>query len=197
MSEIQKFRQLADLTVFYGCADAADPVAALKKALYRAAPCGVWVEPFPPGSVQVGSRKETWTATIRRSIIGSVCVRVRKKGQKSILPADAPRHVREYLLLDPDARVPLTWEEILALTPNDTTLSVRLRRGDAAVIVTFVVQAPTLKRHAGGIRLGAIVEGEPLPQTLYYPFTEIQLGAALIDLDTAVDDIITYGDCEE
>jgi len=199
MSEIQKFTQLSDLTVFYGCADATDPATALKKALYRATSSGAWVEIIPPGSVRVGSRSETWTATIRRSITGAVCVRVRKKGQKSILPTDAPQYVRDYLLLDPDARMTLTWAEIVALTANDTILSVWWPERGAVVCVTFVVQAPILKPHAGGITIGAIVEGrdvEPPPQTLYYPFTEVNLGVALIDLDSAVNDIITYGDCE-
>ena len=85
----------------------------------------------------------------------------------------------------------VSWAEITALTDMPAVVSSWWKKDET--VITFKVQAPILKPHAGGITIGSIVEGsdaEPIPKTLYYPFTEAVLQSAIARVENAVNDII-------
>lgn len=178
------FRDITDLLAHLGCADLND----LQRRVYKTTECGAWVALEAPGRDKCGMRAQTWAARINNGILGPRVVSVRRKGRRAIDPTTAPAYVRDFLLMNPDNRMRLDWSD-LPDRPTDYILSVTTA-GSIQRIVTFKVDAPIERPHAGGVRLGSIVEGsdaEVAPVLLRFPFTPDQWEAAIEAIEDEAD----------
>jgi hypothetical protein len=159
----------------------------LSRRVYKSTDCGAWAALIPPGESPVGTRSEEWTAHVTNSILGPRVRSVRKKGCATVPANDAPAHVRGYLLLTKANQIEgMTWAEVEALDADDI---VRVTRGKG-LKVTFRMEAPVMKPHAGGVRLGSIVEGsdaEVMPEELMFPFSEADLEQAIENIEAEAD----------
>jgi hypothetical protein len=89
---------------------------------------------------------QTWSALLSRGISGIYVGSVRRRGGARVPASAAPRHVREYLLLDKDPnKSALTPEEFDGLKAGDDILKVD-RVSELQTRVTFRVSAPKRTR---------------------------------------------------
>lgn len=179
------FYNIADLLAHLNCADA----SALERRVYKSTECGAWVAIEAPGKDKCGMRAQTWSARINNGIAGPRVLSVRRKGRRAIDPTTAPGYVRDFLLMNPDRRMRLDWGELPTAGNGREILSTRTA-GATQRVVTFKVDAPIERPHAGGVRLGSIVEGsdaEVAPVLLRFPFTLDQWEAAIEAIEDEAD----------
>lgn len=173
----------------------------LDRAIYKNTECGAWAKLVAPGTRKVGTRVETWTAKIRMSIAGAMCVSVRKKGGKSMPSTDAPRYVQEFLLLDstlPEGHQKglsqlmhsVTFEQLRDMPVDGDRIVKNTQSGPLTLFITFQVDAPVMKAHLGGVVFGSIVEGsdaEVWPEELLFPFSADALDRAIENIEEEAD----------
>ncbi len=190
-------RNLSDLLHVFGERFSGDPQVdgrALSRRLFKSTACGAWAHLVEPGKYQAGKRIETWTARVNSSIVGPLCVHVRKKGRRKVDSLKAPEHVRDYLLLggaNPRVLQDVTWKELLGFDLDDH-LKRRTLVGPSSLVLTFEVEAPVMKRHTGGVLIGSIVEGSDAsvqPEEMRYPFTEADLYRAIENIESEADEL--------
>lgn len=186
-----KIRTTKDLFRHYGEPVSGDPAVdqqRLSRRIYKSTDCGAWAVVIPPGKRKVGTRREVWTAHITPSIVGPRVGRVRKQGCATVSANEAPDYVRGYLLLNEHNSIPLTYEQIGALAPNDHILRVT-DTGKGMIKIAFGVQAPITKTHRGGVLLGSTVEGSTVEihRELFFPFTQKTLERVIQDIEEEAD----------
>ena len=173
----------------------------LDRAIYKNTECGAWAKLVAPGARKVGTRSETWTAKVRMSIAGAVCASVRKKGGKTLPSTDAPSYVQEFLLLDstfpephqkglPQLMHSVTWEQLRDMPADGDRIVKNTQSGPLTLFITFMVDAPVVKTHRGGVLFGSIVEGsdaEVWPEELLFPFSPDDLDRAIENIEEEAD----------
>ena len=188
---------LTDLFEHFGV----DSVERLSRALYKNTDCGAWCSIVKPGKVQTGTRTETWTANICRSIAGPVPVTVRKAHCKAVTRADFPQYVKDFLLLyGQKSEMEVTWDLLVTLDSTNPGIVKVTNISDTEMFVTFEVQAPVFKTHTGGITIGSIVEGSDagvLPSTLHFPFSADDLDAVIQGIEDEADRLWREANTEE
>lgn len=154
---------------------------------------GCWAE-ATTSSVGSSRRVEEWTAELTVGIVG-VCVKyARKRGGRRLYGKDAPKHVRDYLLVDDTARpffhrTTLTRAELDAIAPGGDIVRVR----PAAVFgrrVTFRVEH-VRERIRPGVMVGREVGDSGSGPTEFVPFptTEGAIYAAVDRVDSYARDL--------
>jgi hypothetical protein len=169
----------------------------MSSRLYKDTECGAWLVLLHPKQL-LKLRTEVWTMCLRQSIVGPVCLGLRKRGETKLTPEAAPSEVRDFMdlefcgghwLVPKSAVIEDPWHFFLA-GPKDCKVT---RRG-SRLYVTTKVEVPCSggEMLSAGVRIGSIVEGtdaEVPPVELRYPFSEEDWEKAVQKIEEGAQEI--------
>lgn len=163
----------------------------LSRAIYEYTACGAWCRIFPPGRVRdfKSDRVETFQASLDIEEGTVRCTSLVDAMGVSCLE-NPPEDVAVFLHLQPGGGTDVQPEDLDRIREGDWVPVVR-RREDG-VDVEIRVKIFGWRKHSGGIQIGSTVEGTESStdvQELFFPFTEEQFDAAILEVEEEASEI--------